>query len=251
MTGPTDAGAQPDTFSIMFVCTGNMCRSPMGERMAMTALRRGLGSASERFRVYSGGTGTMDGRMMTPETIRVVMAYGGDPGGFRSSEITVAAIQSADLVLTATRAHRSDVVTMEPSALRRCFTMTEFARTASAVIAAGAATGAGTTAADVEAPHDDAAELGDDARLPDTADAAGSGDGALDAADALPTDPVERARVVVAAVARWRGTVRPQHPDDDDIPDPIGRPMEVYEASGKLIAQAVDDAVLALVGGRP
>lgn len=118
------------TFSIMFVCTGNLCRSPMAERLAVAALRRRLGPAAERFEVYSAGTGALAGRPMTPEAAAVVAAYGGDPDGFLSSEITANLVAQADLVLTATRAHRSQVVTLEPQALRRGFTMIEFARTA-------------------------------------------------------------------------------------------------------------------------
>ncbi len=61
---------------------------------------------------------------------------------------------------------------------------------------------------------------------------------------------MERARTLVAAAARLRGTVRPSRPDEDDIPDPIGQSMEVYQATGTVIARAVDASVAALVGAR-
>jgi protein-tyrosine phosphatase len=194
-----------NTFSILFVCTGNMCRSPMAERMTRAALARSLGPDARRFSVSSAGTGTYDGRAMTPESAKVLIAYGADPDGFVSAEITEAHVGAADLVLTATRAHRSEVVTLDPAALRRSFTLTEFARTSAALL-----------------------------------DGAGGPE--------LPVDPVERARALVAAAARRRGTVRPARPDEDDIPDPIGRPMDVYEAAGAQIAQAVGVTVTALVG---
>ncbi|WP_026257106.1 low molecular weight phosphatase family protein [Actinopolymorpha alba] len=194
-----------NTFSIMFVCTGNMCRSPMAERLAWSLLARRLGPDVARFRVFSAGTGTRNGRAMTPEAAAVTSAYGADPNGFLSSELTPGHVAAADLVLTATRAHRSDVVTVDPVALRRSFTLTEFARTSSAVLAS--------------TPPTD-----------------------------LPFDPVERSRALVAAAARRRGTVRPSRPDEDDIPDPIGRPMEVYQSTGAVIAQAVDATISALVG---
>jgi len=204
----TEPNAPATTFSIMFVCTGNMCRSPMAERLARSALARCLGPDSGRFQVSSAGTGTFDGRTMTPEAATVVTAYGANPDGFLSTELVAPSIGAADLVLTATRSHRSDVVMLDPGALRRSFTMTEFARTSSVVA------------------------------------------GDPKAAGELPADLVERARTLVAAAARLRGTVRPSRPDEDDIPDPIGQSMEVYQATGTVIARAVDASVAALVGAR-
>jgi protein-tyrosine phosphatase len=202
-----------NTFSILFVCTGNMCRSPMAERMTRAALARSLGPDAGRFSVYSAGTGTHDGRSMTTESAKVLLAYGASPDGFVSAELTAAHVGAADLVLTATRSHRSEVVTLDPSALRRSFTLTEFARTSAAITAARA-----------------------ESSLPGAS-----------LAD-LPLDPLERSRALVAAAARRRGTIRPARPDEDDIPDPIGRPMEVYEAAGAQIAEAVGVTVTALVG---
>jgi protein-tyrosine phosphatase len=224
------------TFSIMFVCTGNMCRSPVAERLAVATLKRHLpADAATAFQVSSAGTGTFDGREMTPEAAAVVSAYDGDPEGFRSTELTAELVGAADLILTATRAHRSAVVTLDPGALRRSFTLTEFART-TAVLPDRVRDAVGTSGAPAPAPAD-AAEV---------ADAADP----IDESDSLPGDPVERARAVVALIARRRGTVRPTTPDEDDIPDPIGRPMAVYEAAGATIAHAVTTSITALVGPR-
>jgi protein-tyrosine phosphatase len=206
------------TFSIMFVCTGNMCRSPIAERLAVSALKQHLDAEAGRvFEVSSAGTGTFDGREMTAEAAAVLSAHGGDPDGFRSTELTAELVAAADLILTATRAHRSAVVTLDPGALRRSFTLTEFARTAADRVAQ---------------------PVGPSGAMVD-------GEG-----DSLPEDPVERARAVVALIARQRGTVRPGTPDEDDIPDPIGRPMPVYEAAGATIARAVTSSMAALVGSR-
>ncbi|MET9022911.1 hypothetical protein ABZV93_23305 [Actinopolymorpha sp. NPDC004070] len=201
-----------DTFAILYVCTGNMCRSPMAERMTRAALAARLGPDADRFTVYSAGTGTMDGRQMTTEAAAQVKAYAADPTGFVSAELTESHVGGADLVLAATRAHRSDVVTLDPGALRRTFTITEFARLAAALT-------------------DHAADRTTVAAPPE-----------------LPAEPVERARALVAAAARARGTVRPARLDDDDIPDPIGQSVEVYEHVGAIIAEAVGVSVTALAG---
>ncbi|MGH3489393.1 MAG: hypothetical protein ACRDP8_16000 [Actinopolymorphaceae bacterium] len=241
------------TFSIMFVCTGNMCRSPIAERLAVSALKQHLDAEAGRvFEVSSAGTGTFDGREMTAEAAAVLIAHGGDPDGFRSTELTAELIAAADLILTATRAHRSAVVTLDPGALRRSFTLTEFARTA-AVLADRVAQPVGPSG-DPVGPSGDA--VPGDAVPGDAVDGNAVGGAPIDGdtvdgeGDSLPDDPVERARAVVALIARQRGTVRPGTPDEDDIPDPIGRPMPVYEAAGATIARAVTSSVAALVGSR-
>ena len=200
-------------FSIMFVCTGNQCRSPMAERLARLAIGRHLGPDAARFKVSSAGTGMYEGRPMTRETATVLESYGADPHRFRSTGLTLERIDAADLILTATRAHRSQVVSLQPQALQRTFTMTEFARHAGAV----------TT--------------------PRSEGLAGGEAGGHD-------DPVARACALVAEVARSRGSVPPARPEDDDIPDPIGRPLEVYRSVGSMIAAAVDASIAALAGVR-
>ncbi len=202
-----------DTFAILYVCTGNMCRSPMAERLTRAALAARLGPDADRFTVYSAGTGTVDGRAMTAEAAAQVKAYAADPTGFVSASLTESHVGAADLVLAATRAHRSDVVTLDPGALRRTFTITEFARLAAAL------TG----------------------RAP-------AGQALQGTPSELPAEPVERARALVAAAARARGSVRPERRDDDDIPDPIGQSSEVYEHVGAIIAEAVGVSVTALAG---
>jgi protein-tyrosine phosphatase len=206
-----------DTFAILYVCTGNMCRSPMAERLTRAALAARLGPDADRFTVYSAGTGTLDGRAMTAEAAAQVKAYAADPTGFVSASLTGSHVGGADLVLAATRAHRSDVVTLDPGALRRTFTITEFARLATAL------TGRAPTGQAVPGT------------LPGTL-------------PELPGEPVERARALVAAAARARGSVRPARRDDDDIPDPIGQSAQVYEHVGAVIAEAVGVSVTALAG---
>lgn len=66
----------------------------------------------------------------------------------------------------------------------------------------------------------------------------------------LPADPVERARALVPEAARQRGMVRAALPEDDDIADPIGQPIEVYRVTADLITEAVEASLTALTGIR-
>ena len=100
-------------FRILFVCVGNVCRSPLGERLLASRLEgRGV-------EVSSAGVGALVGEPMTPESVQHVEAYGAKADGFVSRQLDPAMVDESDLVLTATRAIRSRVLEDSPGALRR------------------------------------------------------------------------------------------------------------------------------------
>ncbi|MBB6351294.1 arsenate reductase/protein-tyrosine-phosphatase family protein [Nonomuraea muscovyensis] len=106
-------------FRILFVCTGNICRSPLAERLTRSAL-------GPPFQVSSAGTRARPGMEMTERARRVLLGLGGDPGGFASRPLTGELVAAADLVLTATVAHRAEAVAMHLPAAGRTFTIAEF-----------------------------------------------------------------------------------------------------------------------------
>jgi protein-tyrosine phosphatase len=109
---------------VLFVCIGNVCRSPVGERLLAARLPR------ERFDVGSAGVGAMVGYAMSTYAAEELRSYGGDPAGFAARQLTSDIVESSDLVLTATREVRSQVLAEVPTALRRTFTILEFAELA-------------------------------------------------------------------------------------------------------------------------
>lgn len=108
-------------FAVLAVCTANICRSPLMEIL----LKAQLDSA--RFEVASAGIRGWDRQPMDSMAAMEAKRLGHSAEGFRSHPIGSYLIDSADLILTATRAHRSDVLAMTPQALRRSFTLVEFA----------------------------------------------------------------------------------------------------------------------------
>jgi protein-tyrosine phosphatase len=108
-------------FRILFVCVGNVCRSPLGERLLATMLPAG------DFEVSSAGVGALAGAGMDPAAAVHLEAYGASADGFVARQLTPAMVETSDLVLTATRAIRSRVLEESPAALRRTFTVLEFA----------------------------------------------------------------------------------------------------------------------------
>jgi protein-tyrosine phosphatase len=122
-----------DPFRVLFVCTGNVCRSPMAEAMLASALRERLGANADRVEVASAGTGALTGEPMEPFAVDALTGLGVDPGEFVARDVTPELLEPADLILTATRQHRSLVVTVQPSVVRRVFTIKEFARLAASL----------------------------------------------------------------------------------------------------------------------
>lgn len=107
-------------FRILTVCTGNVCRSPAAEIL----LRRGLGHGVV---VESAGTQALVDRPLDPVMADTLAPLGVTGDGFAARLLEPEMIERADLVLAMTREHRSAVVTLVPTAMRRTFTLAEFA----------------------------------------------------------------------------------------------------------------------------
>ena len=116
-----------ERFDLLFVCTGNICRSPTAELYAAHHLPR------EHFRVHSAGTWGLEGYPIEPSAARRLGALGIGYDAFRARRVTAAMVEAADLVLTATRHHRDELLDLVPDAAERTFAMREFARRADAV----------------------------------------------------------------------------------------------------------------------
>ncbi len=117
-----------ERLTILTVCTGNICRSPLAEVLLRQRLEP-LG-----VRVHSAGTHALEGHGMPEEALELVTQGGADSAialAHRARYLVEPYVADADLVLTMAREHRSAVVKMMPAALRRTFTLREFARLAS------------------------------------------------------------------------------------------------------------------------
>ncbi len=127
-------------FTVLIVCTANQCRSPMAEVLLRDAAA-GLGLD---WVVRSAGTRAVEGRPMHPKAHDVLVERGHDPSDWTSHELTPQLVETADLVLTAEAAHRSQVVTLVPASLTRSFLLLQFARLATQVAPLPKATGVDT-----------------------------------------------------------------------------------------------------------
>ena len=105
---------------ILFVCTGNTCRSPMAEAIARATVRRTAGSGSGNdVRFVSSGVFAGAGSPATPEAVNAVAKLGADLSGHRSQPITQALIDSATSIWCMTAGHADRVIAMDPTARDR------------------------------------------------------------------------------------------------------------------------------------
>ena len=115
------------SFKILVVCIGNVCRSAQAERLLELRLGKLLGPRRDEVSVSSAGVRALVGYPMDASSERELTRLGGTAEDFESTQLTTSAIADADLVLTATKDLRSRVLQESPGALKRTFTLLEFA----------------------------------------------------------------------------------------------------------------------------
>ncbi len=116
-------GARPRVARVLAVCSGNVCRSPVMERL----LRLGLARAGlDGIAVDSAGTRALVGNDMEPGSRALLIARGADAENFRSTSIDDLELEHYDLILTASEAHRAAVVERAPAMLSRTFPLRRF-----------------------------------------------------------------------------------------------------------------------------
>jgi protein-tyrosine phosphatase len=194
-------------FHVLHVCMGNICRSPMAERLLLLDAQQRLAKIdaaadlADLLLSSSAGTGGWhEGEEMNPPAARQILLRGGSPDGFAARKLRGAHLADADLILTATVDQLDYVLALAPGAASRTFVMGHLGRLLSSV---------------------------DLAELPPPG-----------------TDPAAfaaRAAALVAAADRARGADQPVAADDLD--DPWGRGDQTFAR----IADDIDEAMYALV----
>lgn len=128
--------------TILFVCTGNICRSAFAERLAVRLVEDlPAGHPAREWTFASAGIAGLDGSGMCPEMESELVARGGSADGFVAHQVTGPMARSADLILALEAVHRSYVLEEWPALVRRTWLLGQAARVVPTLADDGAAGG--------------------------------------------------------------------------------------------------------------
>ncbi len=107
--------------TILVICTGNICRSPMAEGFFREAVKGKPG-----FRVLSAGVGAMNGQAPSAHSVRAMQEKGIDISRQLSRMVTGQIVDQADYIFGMTQSHLDSLIYMYPQAAEKTFLLREF-----------------------------------------------------------------------------------------------------------------------------
>src|SRR5256714_2627046 len=107
--------------SVLFVCTGNICRSPIAEGL----FRRVIGNRKD-IEVVSAGVHAVRGQPPSLYAVQVCAEEGTDISGLRSQPLTATLVDQATHIFAMTGAHLETIQTVFPQTAEKTFLLREF-----------------------------------------------------------------------------------------------------------------------------
>jgi protein-tyrosine-phosphatase len=104
---------------VLFVCSGNTCRSPMAVAVFRSVLREEFSQCADFFEAGSAGLHALPGLPASPLAVEALRELGIELGPHRSRQVDGELLRNADFVLTMTRAHRDELAARYPEIVPR------------------------------------------------------------------------------------------------------------------------------------
>lgn len=114
-----------EPFNILFVCSGNSCRSPIAEGLLKAKLAADF---KDNVVVQSAGTLGINGNPATEYAIHVTDELGGDIEQHRSQGLTEELVREADIIFCMAPEHEKYIVSLIPEVRENVFLLRSFAR---------------------------------------------------------------------------------------------------------------------------
>lgn len=107
---------------VLFVCTGNICRSPMGEALLRHVLHE---RGCDDVEVASVGTWAYEGQSATREAVETLRKRSIDLSVHRSRATDIEELQEADIIVAMTSVHVREITALSPDVADRIVLMKE------------------------------------------------------------------------------------------------------------------------------
>jgi protein-tyrosine phosphatase len=124
---PDPSSGPPEPFGVLFVCTGNICRSPTAEALARRELARYPGVPIQ---VSSAGSHALEGNPAASRSMLAASTRGASLERHFARELTRRRVRSAGVILCMAAEHRPFVLSYDRAAASRTFLLATFARVA-------------------------------------------------------------------------------------------------------------------------
>lgn len=111
---------------VLFVCTGNTCRSSMAEAIFKDMIEN-VGKELKGIEVQSAGLCAMPQQPATQQAIHVMKEHNIDLTTHRAKPLTKEKVDNADIILTMTASHKNGILGIAPEAKGKTFTLKEYA----------------------------------------------------------------------------------------------------------------------------